>query len=113
LCSVRTSITTRDGYSSRKRRSPRGEFAFPDTTTRAWIPKTPVDRQIIGVVEDTARQSVTDTPEPEMFYLADKAPVRTDQMSLVVRTDGDPRAMIAAVWSAAQVPPRTLPSRES
>jgi predicted permease len=59
-------------------------------------------RQIIGVVEDTARQSVTDTPEPEQFYLVGGPLVRNDQMSLVVRTDGDPRAVIPAVRSAAQ-----------
>jgi putative ABC transport system permease protein len=61
------------------------------------------ERRIIGVVEDTARQSVTDTPEPEMFYVAASGSnALRDNVSIVVRTDGDPRALIPSVRTAAQ-----------
>jgi putative ABC transport system permease protein len=59
-------------------------------------------RRIIGVVDDTVRQSVTDTPEPEIFGLAEQQSLRADQISLVVRTDGDPRASIRSVSRAVQ-----------
>jgi putative ABC transport system permease protein len=64
--------------------------------------RQPVNRQIIGVVEDTVRQSVTDTPEPEIFSLAGKPSIPSDQISLVVRTVGDPRAMIGSFRAATQ-----------
>jgi predicted permease len=62
--------------------------------------RKPIDRRIIGVVEDTVRQSVTDAAEPELYYLPQKATILNDQMSLVVRTDGDPRGMIGSLRAA-------------
>lgn len=59
-----------------------------------------IRRRIIGVVDDTVRQSVTDTPEPEMFMLPRRLGV--DQISLVVRTDGEPRSLIRSLRVAAQ-----------
>ena len=62
----------------------------------------PINRQIIGVVDDTVRQSVTDTAEPEMFYLPQRQPIVHDQFSLVVRSDGDPLAIIGSVREAVR-----------
>ncbi|HXW04731.1 MAG TPA: FtsX-like permease family protein, partial [Vicinamibacterales bacterium] len=65
-------------------------------------PDRRVERRIIGIVDDTVRQSVTDTPEPEMFLLASQQPLQNDQISVVVRTDGDPRNLIRSVRAAVQ-----------
>ena len=61
-----------------------------------------VERRIVGVVDDTARQSVMDTPEPEIFHIAGNRPIATEQVSIVVRTSGDPRGLISAVRAALQ-----------
>jgi len=61
-----------------------------------------IERRIIGVVDDTVRQNVTDTPEPEMFIHERAAPLRFSQVSLVLRTSGDPRALIGSVRAIAQ-----------
>jgi predicted permease len=68
-----------------------------------------VNREIIGIVDDTVRQSVTDTAEPEMFHLTRSQPLLNEQISLVVRTDGDPRAMIGAVRAAVRAAAPTAP----
>ncbi|HZR22045.1 MAG TPA: ABC transporter permease [Vicinamibacterales bacterium] len=69
-------------------------WTIPDDDDRA------IQRRVIGVVEDTVRQSVMDTPEPEIFLLPRK--IGVDQVSLVVRTDGDPRSLVRSVRVAAQ-----------
>lgn len=66
------------------------------------------EREIIGVVDDTVRQSITDSPEPEMFHLARNQPLKNEQISLVVRT-GDPRALIASLRTAVQASAPTAP----
>lgn len=61
----------------------------------------PPDRTIVGVVEDTVRSSVTDAPEPEIYYVPSRlsAPgngpgVKASDMFLVVRTAADPQALV-------------------
>jgi predicted permease len=61
-----------------------------------------VDREIIGVVADTVHQSVADAPQPEMFMLAQNEPIQQDQLSIVVRADGDPRALVPSLRAATQ-----------
>jgi len=68
-----------------------------------------VNRQIIGVVDDTVRQSITDTAEPEMFYLARSKPLKGEQMSLVVRTAGDPRSIVGSVRTAVRAAAPSAP----
>jgi len=77
-------------------------WSFSDADERPGQTRPTDNREIIGVVEDTARQSVTDGPEPEMYYLVRKDPLVNEQVSLVVRTDADPRAMVNSVRAAAQ-----------
>jgi putative ABC transport system permease protein len=48
------------------------------------------------------RQNVTDTPEPEIFFLADQQLLLTDSIYLIVRTSDDPRAVIPSLRSVAQ-----------
>jgi putative ABC transport system permease protein len=67
------------------------------------------ERRVIGIVEDTVRQSIGDTPEPEMYFLVSTAPIRNDQMSVVVRTDGDPRRYLPALRMAAQAAAPSAP----
>jgi len=65
-------------------------------------PDRRVERRVIGVVDDTVRQSVMDSPEPEIFLLARSQALTNDQVSIVLRTDGDPRTLIRPVRAAAQ-----------
>jgi cell division protein FtsX len=75
-------------------------WTVPDDDDRPDRPA--IDRRIIGVVEDTVRQSITDTAEPEQYFLPQKATIIDDQMSLVVRTEDDPRGMIGALRTAVR-----------
>jgi predicted permease len=68
-----------------------------------------VNREIIGVVDDTVRQSVTDPAEPEMFHLARNQPLEREQLSLVVRTSGDPRALVGPLRTVVQSAAPTAP----
>jgi putative ABC transport system permease protein len=75
-------------------------WTVPDDDNQPGRPE--IHRRIIGVVDDTVRQSVTDTPEPEIFVLAGKQALHAEQISLVVRTAADPHALIRSVRGAAQ-----------
>jgi predicted permease len=75
-------------------------WTVPDDDNQPGRPE--IHRRIIGVVDDTVRQSVTDTPEPEIFLLAGSQALQGDQVSLVVRTAADPHALIRSVRGAAQ-----------
>jgi predicted permease len=77
-------------------------WSLPGSSTRNVPGERPADRPIIGVVEDTVRQSVTDTPEPEMFFLSRRQPLLNENISLVVRTDSDPRTLLASMRAAIQ-----------
>ncbi len=54
-------------------------------------------RPIVGVVEDAARQSVTDTAQPEVYFAAAQVPLSASDLYVVVRTAGDPRAVVPAL----------------
>jgi putative ABC transport system permease protein len=60
------------------------------------------DRTIVGVVGDTARQSVADAAEPEVYVPSAQQPLRYSELYLVVRTVGDPRALTPVVRSIAR-----------
>jgi predicted permease len=61
--------------------------------------KTPPE--IIGIVEDMARQSVTDTPQPEVYYPVSQRPLQSHP-TLIVRGASDPRALIAMVQTSVR-----------
>jgi putative ABC transport system permease protein len=74
-------------------------WSLPGQTKPNAIGGTP--RPIIGVVEDTVRHEVTDTPQPEVYYTASRQPSATSlqkilasDLNLIVRTSSDPRALI-------------------
>jgi hypothetical protein len=75
-------------------------WTVPDDDNQPGRPE--IHRRIIGVADDTVRQSVTDTPEPEIFLLAGNQALRAEQISLVARTAADPHALIRSVRGAAQ-----------
>jgi predicted permease len=54
-------------------------------------------RPIVGVVEDAARQSVTDTAQPEVYFAAAQVPLTASDVYVVVRAAGDPRALVPAL----------------
>jgi predicted permease len=71
-------------------------------------PASTVDRPIAGVVEDTVRREVTDEPQPEIYYVASHATdalsvqqVLTSDLSLIVRTSSDPRALVPSLRAIA------------
>jgi putative ABC transport system permease protein len=77
-------------------------WTLPGSSSRRVEGREPIDRPIIGVVDDAVRQNVTDTPEPEIFLLADQQPLLADSIYLIVRTIDDPRAVIPSLRSVTQ-----------
>jgi putative ABC transport system permease protein len=57
------------------------------------------ERPIVGVVGDTARRTVTDTPQPEVYFAAAQRPLEYTDLYLVVRTEAEPRALVPALRS--------------
>ena len=66
----------------------------------ATLPGTKTDRPIIGVVDDAVRRSITDAPAPEIYWAGLQRPPKDDDVSLIVRTSGDPSALAPVVRSA-------------
>ena len=72
------------------------------TLPGATLNNTVIARPIVGVVEDTVRRNVTDTPQPEIYG----TPRRTangaggmldSDINLIVRTASDPSALVPAL----------------
>jgi putative ABC transport system permease protein len=63
---------------------------------------TVVGRPIVGVVEDSVRHDVTDTPQPEVYYAAAQQPILSSDLNLIVRTSGNPRAIVPALRAIVQ-----------
>lgn len=55
--------------------------------------------EIVGVVEDTVRQSVTDAPAPELYFPATQQPPWASDENIIVRTTSDPRALVSLMRS--------------
>lgn len=71
---------------------------YLDGRALGWIlPGRPSDRTIVGVVDDAVRQSVTDAPQPEVYYAAAQRPMDFTELFLVVRAAADPRPLVAAL----------------
>ena len=77
-------------------------WTLPGSSSRSTPGRPRADRPIVGVVEDTVRQTVTDTPEPEMYFVARQLPLLYENVSFVVRTSGDPRAIVPSLRSVVQ-----------
>lgn len=77
------------------------DWTLPGNSTRD-DGRPPADRRIVGVVEDTARESVTDTPEPEMYWPARGLALRYETYTLIVRTSGDPLAIAPTFRAVVQ-----------
>ena len=67
---------------------------------------TPQDLPIVGVVEDTVRRDVTDTPQPEIYYTPSHAldatsmqKILASDLNVVVKTSVDPREVVASLRS--------------
>ena len=64
-------------------------------------------RPIVGVVEDTVRRNVTDTPQPEVYYApshqagASQGKILASDLNLIVRTSGDPGAFVPSLRAVA------------
>ena len=66
----------------------------------ATLPGDKGDRQIVGVVENAVRRSITDGPAPEIYWAGLQRPPKDEEMSLIVRTTGDPTALASTVRTA-------------
>ena len=72
-------------------------------------------RPIVGVVDDTVRRDVTDTPQPEVYYPISHRPdagsqqLRGATLMIVVRTSSDPSALIPLLRDIAQNAAPTAP----
>jgi putative ABC transport system permease protein len=78
------------------------EFArkYLDGRALGWVvPGNQADRQIVGVVDDAARRSVTDVPQPEIYMSLEQQPLDDSEIALVVRTTSNPQASVPAVRS--------------
>jgi predicted permease len=62
-----------------------------------WLPGQESPLTIVGVVEDTVRHHVTDTSQPEVYRPAAQLPPADSDLNLIVRTTGDPRAIVPAL----------------
>ncbi len=56
--------------------------------------------QVVGIVEDGKYESLAEDSQPAMFLPVPQSPA--NQMSLVVRTDRDPHALVASVKNTVQ-----------
>jgi predicted permease len=79
------------------------EFArkYLDGRALGWfLPGQKANRPIVGVVDNAVRREVTDTPQPEIYVSALQAPPRNSDMSILVRTTGDPHQLAPALRAA-------------
>jgi predicted permease len=80
------------------------EFArrYLDGKALGWaLPANKGDRTIVGVAENAIRQSVTDTPQPEIYMPATQG-MNLDSCAFVIRTGGDPRALASMLRTAVR-----------
>ncbi len=66
----------------------------------AVLPGNHGDRPIVGVVDNAVRRSITDEPAPEIYAASLQSPPEDGDLSLVVRTSGNPSALAPLVRTA-------------
>jgi predicted permease len=60
-----------------------------------WVlPGDTVNYSIVGVVDNAARQTVTDAPQPEIYFSQLQRPIANADMAIVVRSTGDPKRLV-------------------
>jgi putative ABC transport system permease protein len=66
---------------------------------------------IVGVVDDTVRRSVTDTPQPEIYgvFSRHEGRLNDSDIYLVVRTSSDPRALVPTLRDIVRTAAPTAP----
>lgn len=57
---------------------------------------------IVGVVEDTARNSVGDAAQPDVYFPIAQQPLFASDIHIIVRTAGDPAGIVPALRSIAR-----------
>jgi putative ABC transport system permease protein len=73
------------------------EFSRKDLEGRAfgWVlPGETSNYSIVGVVENAARQNVTDDPQPEIYFSQLQRPITESDVALVVRSAEDPKPLV-------------------
>jgi predicted permease len=89
------------------------EFArkYLDNRALGWhLPgQQKTERPIVGVVDDAVRREVTDVPQPEIYVCALQAPPRNSDLSLVVRTAGDPHQLAPGLRAAVHEADPSVP----
>lgn len=75
-------------------------WVLPGGSAKRNAPPSP-DRPIVGVVDNTIRRDVTDTPAPEVYYTPASAPgsetsrqIQDSDVYLIVRSSSDPRTLV-------------------
>jgi putative ABC transport system permease protein len=64
---------------------------------------------IVGIVEDTARNSVGEAPQPDVYFPMTHQPLHASDIHLVARTVGDPISLVPALRSIARQAAPTAP----
>jgi putative ABC transport system permease protein len=79
-------------------------WMLPGNTKPQAIASAAQGRPIVGVVEDTVRRDVTDTPQPEIYYTPSHArdatslqQVHASDLNVIVRTSSDPRDAVPSL----------------
>jgi predicted permease len=99
-------FTPQDGTGGQKAAIVNREFSrkYLDGRALGWtLPgtnKTTVP--IVGIVEDTARNSVGDAAQPDIYFPMTQQPLYASDIHIVVRTAGDPVSVIPALRSMAR-----------
>jgi predicted permease len=74
---------------------------YLDGKALGWaLPGDKAERPIVGVVDDAIRREITDTPQPEIYSSVLQAPPDSGDLSLIVRTTGEPRQLAPALRAA-------------
>ena len=91
-------------------------WTLPGELSAKKLAAAPAGRPIVGVVEDTARHDVTDTPQPEVYYTPSRQPASTSlqkilasDLHLIVRTSADPHAFVPSLRAIVQTAAPTAP----
>ena len=61
------------------------------------------------MVEDAARRSVTDIPQPEIYLSLPQQPIVGSDIAIVVRSEADPRTVVPLLRSIVHQEDRTVP----
>jgi putative ABC transport system permease protein len=100
-------FTAQDGPGGQKVALVTREFArrYLDGRALGWTLPGADDSAvpIVGVVEDTVRNSVGDAAQPDVYYPMGQRPLYASDIHLVVRTAADPIGLVPALRSIARL----------